>query len=113
MLVAAVVGVVIVVLSIVGTDRGTIRGELVFVGGPAPGTSRPLPGVVTFRSRNGDIQTVTTRDGSFSIDLPVGHYQVAGRSPLFQSDARVCGSGTQVDVHARRTSVVTVRCVGA
>jgi hypothetical protein len=107
-----VAGLALVVLS-VGTDRGTVRGQLVVEGGPAPRVSRLLPGVVTFRSRNGDIQTVTTRDGNFTIDLPVGHYEVGGRSPLFENDAQICGRGTKVTVQVDRTATVSVRCRGA
>ena len=108
---ATAVAIAIIAATFYGSHRGTVRGRLVFVGGIST-TERLLPGVVTFRSRNGDIQTVTTRDGSFSIDLPTGHYKVAGRSPQFQSDAALCGDGKEVDVRADRTSVVTVRCHG-
>jgi hypothetical protein len=110
---AAVVVLVAVVDLGFRSHRGTIRGELVLVGGTASGAGNPLPGVVTFRSRNGDIQTVTTRDGSFSIDLPAGHYKVAGRSPLFRKDAKICGGGTEVSVRRSRTLFVSVRCEGA
>lgn len=56
-----------------------VRGMAKIVGGPAPGTSRPTPGV-TIVVHEGDIhgrivvKSKTDSSGAFKIDLPPGTY---------------------------------------
>lgn len=66
-------------------NDGTVHGQLVLVGGPAPGGREGLPGVVTLTG----VVTVRVEAGSagrWSASVPAGHYRVAGSSPQFQSD---------------------------
>jgi hypothetical protein len=83
------------------------------VEGPAPGTPRPLSGLVAITDRAGNtITAVASPDGTFSAELPVGRYTVSARSPLYQSGAQDCQSvpPTTVEVATGGRSLVTVVC---
>src|ERR1700755_2117986 len=66
---------------------GHLTGKLVMEGGPlGPGGlqpgERPMPGTVTFTAAGHQAVTVQVgSSGEFSVPLPPGRYQVAGRSP--------------------------------
>src|ERR1700749_1179230 len=64
---------------------GHLTGKLVMEGGPlGPGGlqpgERPMPGTVTFTAAGHQAVQVGS-SGDFSVPLPPGRYQVAGRSP--------------------------------
>jgi hypothetical protein len=99
---------------------GTVTGRLVLEGGAQgpggqqPGT-RPIPGTVRFA--DGHHRPVTVRAngaGVFSVQLPVGRYQVSDRSPRI---VRVSADGTRrqewstpvpVTVTAHHTVTITL-----
>lgn len=84
------------------------------MGGPAPGSPRPLPGTVTFTGQNHQtMQTDAGPNGDFSATVPVGHYTVTARNPQYQgghSDCVVAPPST-VAVASKETTHVTVNCV--
>lgn len=105
----------IAVLAGCGGDPGyhqTVPGHFVRVGGPAPGSPFPLPGMITARTATGDTFTATAgREGRFKLSLPPGTYRVTGRSPLMQSGQMICAA--TADVHVSRSQParpVTVVC---
>ncbi len=65
---------------------GAATGYLHFVGGPAPGLDKPIPGTVRFQASSGaSYETSPASDGEFSLILPPGRYLVEARSPNFIS----------------------------
>src|SRR5262245_16629058 len=78
-------------LTLVGcthnSAHGTVAGELVAVGGPAPGGPVPLPGHVVALNSTGDRFAVAVRaNGQFRMSLPPGDYRLEGYSPRVRSD---------------------------
>jgi len=62
----------------------TVTGSFVAVGGPSPGSPRPLPGQVTAQNSAGHKFTVAVgKSGKFVLWLPAGLYRLTGRSPMF------------------------------
>jgi hypothetical protein len=90
---------------------GRILGTLEAVGGPAPGTPRPLRGSITLRNSSGTAFTATAgSDGAFSVRIPPGPYTVIGRSPLYDSGIADCQPIEPVTVVAGTTIRVVVAC---
>jgi hypothetical protein len=90
---------------------GVVAGTLEAVGGPAPGTPRPLSGAVTLRDSAGAVFTGTAgSDGMFSVRVPIGSYTITGRSPLYSSGNVDCQSIAPVTVTADATIQVLVTC---
>jgi hypothetical protein len=90
---------------------GRIQGMLEAVGGPAPGTPRPLMGSITLRNSSGTAFTTTAgSDGAFSARIPPGTYTVIGRSPLYDSGSGDCRPIEPVTVVASTTTQVVVAC---
>jgi len=92
---------------------GFVSGRLQGVGGPAPGTPRPIGGKVTVLSPNGKSYSAKVEaDGQFLIQVPVGSYIVTGHSPQYESGQSLCfqaGIPIKVNVNAT-TSDVDVNC---
>ena len=102
---------------------GHLSGKFVMEGGPlGPGGKqpgeRPMSGTVTFTAAGH--QTVAVEVGSsgeFSVPLPPGRYQVAGRSPdVMEVDGGhsrelPCSQPSPVVVSAGNTATVTLACV--
>lgn len=88
-----------------------VRGQLLFVGGPAPGAARPLPGTVTL---SGQVKMTVTigLGGQYSAALPPGDYRVEGRSPQFGSGAYPCHALSRVTVGPDQTAQADVYCQG-
>jgi hypothetical protein len=86
-----------------GSVTGTFRAS----GGPYPGVDRPLHGTVTF---DGPVHRDVTpdADGTFTLDLPPGTYQVVGH-PSGRSNPTTCPSDTTT-VATERVSTVQVGC---
>jgi hypothetical protein len=92
-------------------STGHVRGQLLFVGGPAPGSARPLSGTVTL---SGHVQmnvTVGLR-GHYFATLPPGVYRVEGRSPQFGSGTYPCHAQARVTVGPNETAQADVYCQG-
>jgi hypothetical protein len=91
--------------------NGVVLGTLEAVGGPAPGTPRPLRGSITLRDSGGTAFTATAgSDGVFSVRVPPGSYTITGRSPLYDSGNVDCPSIAPATVTAGATIRVVVAC---
>lgn len=96
-------------------DKATIRGRLLLVGGPAPGTPRPIAGSVVVREGASVVAVIAVeKDGRYSAVLAPGIYRIAGnynqtRSTSAQTDE--CHStATTTVLSAGRTTQVDVNC---
>jgi hypothetical protein len=87
-------------------DIGRVHGHLSAVGGPAPGSRRPLSGEVTATGRNVTRTVQIGTDGSFSLTLPPGSYTLTGHSPDYGSGTAVCRTAHGT-VRVRSTKAVT------
>jgi hypothetical protein len=83
-------------------DRATVTGELLRVGGPAPGDSVPLSGTVALRSQQMAITVEVDASGMFTVSVPSGQYRVNGELP--------CPASKDVDTDLRVVSHVQVVC---
>jgi hypothetical protein len=79
---------------------------------------RPIPGTLTFTAVGYQAVTVEVgSSGEFSVPLPPGRYQVAGRSPDIMevddghSRELPCSQPTSVVVSAGTTATITLACV--
>jgi hypothetical protein len=89
---------------------GTLHGHLLGVGGPAPGTGRPWTGTITLTGQGLHRDVVVGHGGAFSVPLPAGNYQLAGRSPSCESGAGQCRATGLVTVRAGRSVTADVLC---
>jgi hypothetical protein len=69
-----------------------VTGQLVEVGGPAPGAKRGVPGTIRFTGNGRPVPVATDADGHFSVALPPGTYTVTGTSPLFEDGNALCAA---------------------
>jgi hypothetical protein len=103
--------------------HGTVNGLFVREGGPiGPGGKQPanlrLQGLVTFTAANHRKFSVRVdQSGDFSVRLPVGRYDVSGRSPAIMevsSDGKdhetPCSVPTAVTVTAGHVAKIRVVC---
>jgi hypothetical protein len=87
------------------TAPGTVTGQFIRVGGPAPGAAVPLPGhVVAVDSTGARITVNVGSNGRFSLSVPAGTYRLIGYSPLIQSGKARCGAEQPVVVTTDRTT---------
>lgn len=84
---------------------GTLTGHFSAVGGPAPGSMRPMRGSVTADGPGGRHVVTTASDGSYRLTLPPGTYSVTAKVPggtgPCQADAPVVitrGTTSRADV---------------
>lgn len=94
----------------VALSRGTVTGDLVRVGGPAPGTTVPLTGTIRFIRAGESVHLAVGRDGRFSVLLPAGRYDVEGASPRIDDGASPCSRVVQLVVMAGRTITQRLVC---
>ena len=111
----AVLAVTISILAGCAGSRGyqqTVRGTLVRVGGPAPGSPFPLPGTITARAATGGTFKATAGpNGRFTLSLPTGRYRVTGRSPQIGSGNATCAATAELHVTRDKAAhPVTVVC---
>ena len=86
-----------------------VSGVLRQTGGP-PGVSQPgVPGTVTFRGDAGPVEVEAAEDGTFSLRLPPGTYEVEGRSPTYGGGEGIC-KGNEVRVVSAPVLDVVVAC---
>lgn len=89
---------------------GTLAGQVVYVGGPAPGSPRPLAGgAVMFEGAERTTATMSQR-GRFFVELEAGVYVVTATSPDYKSSGAVCEAAHPVRVSAGKASSVRVFC---
>jgi hypothetical protein len=92
-------------------ETGVVQGRLEAVGGPGPGTPRPLKGSITLRDSDGTIFTATAgSDGAFLVRVPIGTYAITGRSPVYDSGNVDCPSSGPVSLTVGATIRVLVAC---
>jgi hypothetical protein len=85
---------------------GTFEG----VGGLRPGPPFTYSsGTVTLSGSTGTFKVRISTNGSFTIQLPPGTYQVRGRTPSFDSGKTPCW-GPDVTVHSGATAHTKVTC---
>jgi hypothetical protein len=89
-----------------------VTGQLVRIGGPAPGSPVSLPGTIEARNSAGDVVAVSVRrNGRFRLELSPGTYRLTGHSPLMEDGKMVCGAAKPVDVtRSEPIATVTVVC---
>ena len=92
------------------SNVGTVRGRLIFMGGPAPGAWPVTPGVVTLRGSSITKVAVDAR-GRFQVTTDPGTYRVTGSSREFAHSAHVCRATHAVVVTPTRPSYVVVGCL--
>ncbi len=93
-------------------SAGSVRGELVAVGGPPSTPSQPLTkGEVRLETPSGKSYSARVgQDGRYSIELPAGTYTISGRSPEYlQGDRWLC-RGRSVRVTRGGSAVRYVIC---
>lgn len=104
--------------STVGTPdasgKGVVSGTLVMVGGPA-NARYPVPGsvgVANIRQVGAVFPNVEVgADGTFSVAVDPGTYEVFGQSPNYNGGKGTCiGSPATVRVRAGEQIVVDVQC---
>jgi hypothetical protein len=82
------------------------------VGGPAPGISTAIPGIVTIS--DSDTGAVTTsaadNDGHFAGDVPAGTYTLSATSPHYNDSESDCHAIEPVSVNQGGTSTVDIVC---
>lgn len=89
----------------------TVRGRLLAVGGPAPGTARPVAGTVTFTGPNGSTtKTQVDKTGRFEIGLYPGTYRIRGSSPSFNDGAPCATDPATTRLTAGTTVTADVYC---
>ena len=91
-------------------DAGTVKGELIRVGGPAPGAPVPLKGTVRFQSGQRVVNVTVGRTGRFEVRLPAGRYTVEGTSSQIQGGSGPCSAPVDVDVSAGEVQEQRVIC---
>ncbi len=95
------------------SDRGSVLGTLVAVGGPPSVPARPLRGTVTLTPTSGGSLPVTLRAGSggrFRVDVPAGTYTVVAHSPAYVGGRGTCTTSRPVTVALDAVTAVVVRC---
>ena len=105
------------------SSAGTVTGRLVLQGGPiGPGGQqpgiRPIGGTVRFTSGQfGSVTVRTTSSGVFSVQLPIGRYQVSDRSPSAQlvsadgTSSQEWSTPVWVSVTAHHTSAIALTII--
>jgi hypothetical protein len=92
-------------------ETGVVQGTLEAVGGPAPGTARPLKGSIALRDTDGaEFPATAASDGAFQIRVPIGIYAISGRSPVYESGVADCLSSGPATLTVDATIHVVVVC---
>jgi hypothetical protein len=92
------------------SDVGTVRGRMIFMGGPAPGAWPVTPGFVTLRGSS--IKKVALDShGRFQVMTDPGSYQVTGTSREFAHSTYVCRATHALVVTPAKTSYVVLGCL--
>jgi hypothetical protein len=88
---------------------GTLTGQVQYVGGPAPGSPRPVAGGTVTFAGSGRTTAAMSEQGRFSAELNPGIYVVTATSPDYNSGA-ACEALHPVRVSAGETASVEVFC---
>jgi hypothetical protein len=106
----AVVGVLLSVAGCGGSDTTNVTGVLRMTGGPSGATQPGVAGKVFFEGHGKRTTAMASSDGSFSLSLPPGEYQVTGTSPQFGSGEGICRTDSPVKVGESRIQGLVVAC---
>lgn len=93
----------------------TVTGDLVAIGGPAPGAARPLVGtVVAHRGTATDGPVAASApagaDGRFSLTVPPGTYELTGTSSFVDGGRGLCVSNPITVTSSGPATEVAVIC---
>jgi ABC-type phosphate transport system substrate-binding protein len=92
-------------------QTGTIDGDFLRVGGPAPGAPVPLAGRVSLTAVGRDAVTVMVgANGKFSVTLPIGNYKLLGTSPAIGGGNGPCSRTVSVTVRPHERVHVQAIC---
>jgi hypothetical protein len=93
---------------------GALHGRFLAVGGPAPGTPRPMSGAGTVsftETHTGQVQTIDVLpDGRFGTPIAPGRYTVAGHISSYGSGHAACAALGPVTVQVNQDVRVDVYC---
>ena len=89
---------------------GTLEGQVVYVGGPAAGSPRPLAGGAVMLEGAERTTATMSQQGHFSAEVEAGVYVVTATSPDYKSGGAVCEAAHPVRVSAGKVSSVEVFC---
>jgi hypothetical protein len=92
----------------IGT-RLVVSGQLLGVGGPAPGAPRSWPGSVSWTGPTHGTVRVHS-DGRFALSLPPGRYELTGHSPRYGDSDYLCRAAHPVVVGTHGPLRVDVWC---
>jgi len=93
----------------VGRGGGAVRGVLLLVGGPAPGSPTATSGTITLRGPS-EYRARVEGGGHFKVAAEPGTYEVTGTSPEYGSGTYLCRATRPVVVTSGRTTRVAVYC---
>jgi DNA-directed RNA polymerase specialized sigma24 family protein len=95
-----------------GGDVGSVSGRLLAVGGPSDTPARPLPGTVTLTDTLSKQRHSVTfgGEGTFTLSVPAGAYEVVGHSPQYGDGGYTCRAKHPVRVSAGQSVQVDVIC---
>lgn len=93
-------------------QRGTITGTLTMYGGPAPGTSVPIPGQVSITDTETGVTTTVAAgaDGGFTADVPAGSYLLSATSPEYNRNESNCHRSDLVMLTPGATVTADIAC---
>lgn len=83
--------------------QGTVTGDFVRVGGPAPGAAVALTGSIRFMSGSRSVTVPVAQNGKFTVRLPAGRYEVKGTSPQIQGGVTSCSRPVVLTVISGQT----------
>jgi hypothetical protein len=92
------------------SDTARVTGVLRMTGGPSGASQPGVPGTVFFGAGGRRTTATADTDGTFSIQLPPGRYEVTGASPQYGSGAGVCRTDSPVTVAKSDVRGVVVAC---
>jgi hypothetical protein len=105
-----VAGVLLSAAACGGSETTTVTGVLRATGGPFGAPQPGVPGKVVFE-RGGTRTTATASgDGTFSVSLAPGVYEVTGTSPQYGSGEGICRTDAPVTVGESPVQGVVVAC---
>jgi hypothetical protein len=91
-------------------DTADVSGSLREVGGPAGAADTPIPGHVSFTAHGRTTVATAHADGSFSVSLAPGTYDVIGTSPRWGDGKGRCFADGPVTVPRSGREGLVVAC---
>ena len=90
--------------------KAQVGGSLREVGGPSGAADTPIPGHVSFTARGKQTVAVAASDGSFTVSLRPGTYDVVGTSPRWGDGKGRCFADGPVVVRKSGLQGLVVAC---